>query len=138
MQQGFHQLPQAHHMGLQNQMGGSYPRMHATYQHGIQQHASVLYPLAQEQIALQQQQFPALQFQQQAIFPEPEHHHQQIHGGIVTRDEGWYPEIFKDRIKLELDLKDIEEDLTTQNYKKKFNCLVCWEEKSNIEILGKK
>ena len=42
---------------------------------------------------------------------------------------------FLDRVKQELTLEDIEQDLTALNYKQKFHMLLCWEEKEHITIL---
>lgn len=47
-------------------------------------------------------------------------------------------EEFNERIKEELDRKDIQQTLSRANYKRKFHNLVCWEEKTHIEILEKK
>lgn len=42
---------------------------------------------------------------------------------------------FLERIEEELYLEDIQQELTPGNYKKKFHNLLCWEEKTHIEIL---
>ncbi len=63
---------------------------------------------------------------------------QQIHDG--KRDD-WYgasEESFENRRQHNIDIGDIQVELNVQNYKKKFNNLICWEEKSNIEILGRR
>ena len=75
---------------------------------------------------------PAVQIQQ--------HQHWQ---GLPAeqRDENWYAaseESFKNRIKQDLDKREIEVELTVKSYKRKFNNLICWEEKSNIEILERR
>jgi hypothetical protein len=38
----------------------------------------------------------------------------------------------------ELSFADIEKPLTRENYKEKFHLLLCWEEKTHIEILEKR
>ncbi len=47
-------------------------------------------------------------------------------------------ETFEERLKEELKIEDIKVELSRENYKKKFNCLTCWEEMSHIEILTNK
>ncbi len=42
---------------------------------------------------------------------------------------------FYRRIKGELVLADVQQPLTRENYKEKFHKLLCWEEKTHIEIL---
>ena len=42
---------------------------------------------------------------------------------------------FSKRIQDQLDIADIEQELTSQNYKEKFHKLLCWEEKTHIDIL---
>ena len=56
-------------------------------------------------------------------------------------DDGWYPaceESFTERVKHDLDMKDITPELSVCNYKRKFNNLICWEEKSSIDVLIRK
>ena len=38
----------------------------------------------------------------------------------------------------ELDERYIQEKLSRENYKRKYHNLICWEEKTHIEILEKK
>ena len=45
---------------------------------------------------------------------------------------------FEERVKEDLDITCIKEELTHTNYKKKFHNLICWEEKCHIEILKEK
>ena len=45
---------------------------------------------------------------------------------------------FSTRIQEDLQIEDVEVELTQANYKEKFHKLLCWEEKAHIEILGKK
>ena len=47
-------------------------------------------------------------------------------------------ETFEGRLQEELDIREIKVDLTQHNYKRKFHNLICWEEKTHIEILGNK
>ena len=47
-------------------------------------------------------------------------------------------ESFNERVKEELDIEVIRAPLTTDNYKKKFHHMICWEEKRHIEILDEK
>ena len=61
-------------------------------------------------------------------------HPQQIDEIMYSASE----ESFKERVKCRLDLREITVELTVDNYQRKFNNLICWEEKSNIEILGRK
>ncbi len=42
---------------------------------------------------------------------------------------------FYRRIEGELVLADVQQPLTRENYKEKFHNLLCWEEKTHIEIL---
>lgn len=42
---------------------------------------------------------------------------------------------FLERIKDILDVADVEQPLTRENYREKFHKLLCWEEKRHIEIL---
>ena len=42
---------------------------------------------------------------------------------------------FQDRIQEPLDIEDIKQKLTSDNYKEKFHKLLCWEEKKHIELL---
>ncbi len=72
------------------------------------------------------------------------HRSQQVHE-VVTPPQGKrddsYPaseESFEDRVMHDIDIRDIQVELNVQTYKKKFNNLICWEEKSHIEILEKK
>lgn len=46
--------------------------------------------------------------------------------------------LFEERIKEELDINFIRLKVSPQNYKKKYHNLICWEEKTHIEILDKK
>ena len=45
---------------------------------------------------------------------------------------------FQERLQQELNLADIQVELCRDNYKRKFHHLICWEEKTHIEILGEK
>ena len=45
---------------------------------------------------------------------------------------------FEERVEEKLDPGIIEAPLTRENYKKKFHNMICWEEKTHIEILGQK
>ncbi len=45
---------------------------------------------------------------------------------------------FHDRLKERLFVEDVQQDLTRENYKEKFNKLLCWEEKAHIDILEKR
>lgn len=45
---------------------------------------------------------------------------------------------FQDRIQEPLDIEDVKQKLTTDNYKEKFHKLLCWEEKKHIELLEKR
>ena len=45
---------------------------------------------------------------------------------------------FMERVKETLDITDIKQELTRENYKEKFHKLLCWEEKEHIDILGKR
>ncbi len=45
---------------------------------------------------------------------------------------------FEERIMEELDERYIQEKLSRENYKRKYHNLICWEEKTHIEILEKK
>lgn len=59
--------------------------------------------------------------------------------GCSLRSIDWYAaseESFVERVKHILDINDITAELGIQNYKRKFNNLICWEEKANIEALG--
>ena len=47
-------------------------------------------------------------------------------------------ETFEERLKEELKIEDIELPLSQQNYKRKFNNLICWEERTHIMILTEK
>lgn len=47
-------------------------------------------------------------------------------------------EEFGERIKEELDIKEIQQTLSRSNYKRKFHNLICWEEKTHIDILQMK
>ena len=42
---------------------------------------------------------------------------------------------FLQRLEEDLTIADIEKPLTRENYKEKFHKLLCWEEKTHIEIL---
>ncbi len=42
---------------------------------------------------------------------------------------------FLERTKDVLDVEDVQQPLTRENYKEKFHKLLCWEEKRHIEIL---
>lgn len=46
--------------------------------------------------------------------------------------------IFLARVQEPLQIADIHEELTRDNYKEKFHKLLCWEEKAHIEALEKK
>ena len=46
--------------------------------------------------------------------------------------------IFLARVQEPLQIADIREELTRDNYKEKFHKLLCWEEKAHIEALEKK
>ena len=57
------------------------------------------------------------------------------------QDLEWYAakeETFEGRLKGELKLEEIEVKLNRQNYKRKFNNLICWEERRHIEVLREK
>ena len=43
-----------------------------------------------------------------------------------------------ERVKETLDIADIQQELTRQNYKEKFHKLLCWEEKEHIDILERR
>ena len=45
---------------------------------------------------------------------------------------------FMERVKETLDIADIQQELTRENYKQKFHKLLCWEEKEHIDILGRR
>ena len=45
---------------------------------------------------------------------------------------------FVARVKEPLQIEDVQKDLTRGNYKEKLQKLLCWEEKTHIEILEKK
>ena len=72
-----------------------------------------------------------------------QHQLQQIHDVLwpLEKRDDWYgasEESFENRRQHNIDIGDIQVELNVQNYKKKFNNLICWEEKSNIEILGRR
>ena len=41
-----------------------------------------------------------------------------------------------ERVTERLNIADIQQEVTRQNYKEKFHKLLCWEEKEHIDILG--
>ena len=43
-----------------------------------------------------------------------------------------------ERVKEDLDIADIQQELTRENYKEKFHKLLCWEEKEHIDILERR
>ena len=45
---------------------------------------------------------------------------------------------FMERVRETLDVADIQQELTRENYKEKFHKLLCWEEKEHIDILGRR
>ena len=45
---------------------------------------------------------------------------------------------FMERVTETLDIADIQQELTRENYKEKFHKLLCWEEKEHVEILGRR
>ena len=47
-------------------------------------------------------------------------------------------ESFKERIEEELNIQVIKAPLTRKNYKEKFHHMICWEEKTHIDVLGNK
>ena len=47
-------------------------------------------------------------------------------------------ESFSERIKEELNIEIIQAPLTRKNYKEKFHHMICWEEKTHIDILAEK
>ena len=46
--------------------------------------------------------------------------------------------MFLARVREPLQIADVREELTRDNYKEKFHKLLCWEEKAHIETLEKK
>ena len=46
--------------------------------------------------------------------------------------------VFDERVNHFLQLESIKVELTRNSYKTKFHNLICWEEKTHIEILGDK
>ena len=45
---------------------------------------------------------------------------------------------FMERVRETLDIADIQQELTRENYKEKFHKLLCWEEKEHIDILERR
>ena len=41
-----------------------------------------------------------------------------------------------ERVTERLNIADIQQEVTRENYKEKFHKLLCWEEKEHIDILG--
>jgi hypothetical protein len=69
------------------------------------------------------------------------HQFQTQQGQRHQQDPEWYAakeETFEGRLKGELKLNEIEVDLNRLNYKRKFNNLICWEERRHIEVLRDK
>ncbi len=67
------------------------------------------------------------------ITSQPNYSHQEHEAEYAASKEK-----FEERIMEELDERYIQEKLSRGNYKRKYHNLICWEEKTHIEILEKK
>ena len=83
--------------------------------------------------------------------PQPVHHPPQpVHhpppkvattAAIATGEQCQYAakcSTFMERVEEDLDIADIRQELTRENYKEKFHKLLCWEEKEHIDILERR
>ena len=70
--------------------------------------------------------------------PEPGDPQPMLHQAPQVPGYAAAKETFEERLKEDLMIEDIELPLSQENYKRKFNNLICWEERTHITILTEK
>ena len=139
MPQGYPQAPLGQsliHRPYQPHLGRQYNIQCVPQQVGQQLQAPVLPPEGQSSMPAVLSCDPASRQMLPGAGSEPQQFHDPHE--IIQPEHSASEESFKERIKCQLDKREITVELTVDNYQRKFNNLICWEENSNIEILGRK